>query len=166
MPKKSLNGLELKAAQWIGLLRWLRELQNSWSSVLKRALRLSSQSSVEDAQECAESLVTELDLGVIPAVGLIGTIERACPAIPRGLVIHHQDQDSVGNPSVNVAALDGADAREAAPQVLHFGASSRLTCAETTRQPSGVRIQVWLCRPVRVLPARRNSVLAVAKSCP
>ena len=28
------------------------------------------------------------------------------------------------------------------------------------------RIQVWLWRPVRVLPARLNSVLAVAKSCP
>jgi Zn-dependent peptidase ImmA (M78 family)/transcriptional regulator with XRE-family HTH domain len=72
----SLDGFELKAGQWIGLLRWLREQQNSRASVLKHALRLSSQSTYEDAQERAESLVAELDLGVIPAEGLIDKIER------------------------------------------------------------------------------------------
>jgi Zn-dependent peptidase ImmA (M78 family)/transcriptional regulator with XRE-family HTH domain len=76
MPEDSLDGFELKAGQWIGLLRWLREQQDSRASVLKRALRLSSQSAYEDAQERAESLVAELDLGVIPAEGLIDKIER------------------------------------------------------------------------------------------
>lgn len=76
VPEDSLDGFELKAGQWIGLLRWLREQQDSRASVLKRALRLSSQSSFEDAQERAESLVVELDLGVIPAEGLIDKIER------------------------------------------------------------------------------------------
>jgi Zn-dependent peptidase ImmA (M78 family)/transcriptional regulator with XRE-family HTH domain len=76
VPEDSLDGFELKAGQWIGLLRWLREQQDSRSSVLKRALRLSSQSSFEDAQERAESLVAELELGVIPAEGLIDKIER------------------------------------------------------------------------------------------
>jgi Zn-dependent peptidase ImmA (M78 family)/transcriptional regulator with XRE-family HTH domain len=76
VPEDSLDGFELKAGQWIGMLRWLREQQDSRSSVLKRALRLSSQSSFEDAQERAESLVAELDLGVIPAEGLIDKIER------------------------------------------------------------------------------------------
>ncbi|MBX7230228.1 MAG: XRE family transcriptional regulator [Burkholderiaceae bacterium] len=75
VPEDSLNGFELKAGQWIGLLRWLREQQDSRASALKRALRLSAQSSYEDAQECAESLVAELDLGVIPAEGLIDKIE-------------------------------------------------------------------------------------------
>ena len=31
---------------------------------------------------------------------------------------------------------------------------SKLTCAATTRQPSGVRTQVWLWRPVLSLPSR------------
>jgi len=76
VPEDSLDAFELKAGQWIGLLRWLREQQGSRTSVLKRALRLSAQSSFEDAQECAESLVAELDLGVIPAETLIDKIER------------------------------------------------------------------------------------------
>ena len=76
VPEDSLDGFELKVGQWIGLLRWLREQQDSRTSVLKRALRLSAQSSFEDAQERAEGLVAELDLGVIPAESLIDKIER------------------------------------------------------------------------------------------
>lgn len=76
VPEDSLDGFELKAGQWVGLLRWLREQQDSRASVLKRALRLSAQSSFEDAQERAESLADELELGVIPAESLIGKIER------------------------------------------------------------------------------------------
>jgi len=76
VPEDSLNGFELKAGQWIGLLRWLREQQGSPASVLKRALRLSAQSSYEDAQRHAESLAAELDLGIIPAESLIDKIER------------------------------------------------------------------------------------------
>ena len=41
---------------------------------------------------------------------------------------------------------------------LHAGSiacqGKRLTCAATTRQPSAVRNQVWLWRPVRGLPVR------------
>ncbi len=72
----SLNAFELKAGLWIGLLRWLREQQSSETSPLKRALRLSMQSSYEDAQICAERLAVELDLGVIPVESLIDKIER------------------------------------------------------------------------------------------
>ena len=46
------------------------------------------------------------------------------------------------------------------------GQDNKLTWAHTTRHPSGVRIQVWLWRPVFVPPSRRNSMLAVAKSRP
>lgn len=76
VPEDGLDGFELKAGQWIGLLRWLREQQDSRTSVLKRALRLSTQSTFEDAQERAESLATELGLGVIPAETLIEKIEH------------------------------------------------------------------------------------------
>ena len=75
VPEDCLDGFELKAGQWIGLLRWLREQRDSRTSVLKRALRLSAQSSYEDVQESAESLVVELDLGFIPAESLIDKIE-------------------------------------------------------------------------------------------
>ena len=76
LPEDNLNNFELTAGKWIGLLRWLREQQSSQVSVLKRALRISDQSSYEDAQACAESLVDELELGVIPAETLIEKIER------------------------------------------------------------------------------------------
>ena len=53
-------------------------------------------------------------------------------------------------------------------ETSHRGAGSgmRLTCAATMRHPSGKRTQVWLWRPMRSLPARRNSMFAVAKSVP
>ncbi len=76
MPEDTLDRFELKAGQWIGLLRWLREQRDSRASVLKRALRLSAQSSYEDAQERAESLCVELELGIVPAESLIEKIER------------------------------------------------------------------------------------------
>jgi Zn-dependent peptidase ImmA (M78 family)/transcriptional regulator with XRE-family HTH domain len=76
LPEDSLDGFELKAGQWIGLLRWLRAQQDSRTSVLKHALRLSAQSAYEDAQERAESLVAELGLGTLPAEHLIDKVER------------------------------------------------------------------------------------------
>ena len=72
----NLDRFENKAGQWIGLLRWLREQQDSRISVLKHTLRLSSQSTFEDVQECAEKLIIELSFDVIPAESLIEKIER------------------------------------------------------------------------------------------
>lgn len=76
VPEDRLDRFELKAGQWIGLLRWLRERQDRRASVLKRTLRLTAQSSFEVAQERAEGLVAELELGVIPAETLIDKVER------------------------------------------------------------------------------------------
>jgi Zn-dependent peptidase ImmA (M78 family)/transcriptional regulator with XRE-family HTH domain len=73
--EETLNDFEHKAGRYIGLLRWLREQGNPKPSALKQSLRLSMQSSYEDAQECAESLVVELGLGIIPAENLIDAIE-------------------------------------------------------------------------------------------
>lgn len=71
----SLDDFELKAGQWIGLLRWLRAAE-SRQSPLKHSLRLTAQSSFEDAQDRAESLVRALDLGDVPAERMIEHIER------------------------------------------------------------------------------------------
>ncbi len=71
-----LHAFELKTGRWIGLLRWLRAQQDNRPSVLKSTLRLSAQSSFEDAQECAESLSIELNLGIIPAEALLDKIEN------------------------------------------------------------------------------------------
>ena len=49
---------------------------------------------------------------------------------------------------------------------ITVGSPSSETWAATMRQPSGVRSQVWLCRPVLLEPWRRNSQLAVPKSWP
>lgn len=74
--KTTLDAFELKTGLWIGLLRWLRVQQNEKTSVFKQSLRLSAQSSFEDAQECAEKLVVELDLGLVPAKNLLHTIQH------------------------------------------------------------------------------------------
>lgn len=71
----SLDAFELKAGQWIGLLRWLRASENQ-QSPLKHSLRLTAQSSFEDAQARAESLVQALELGDVPAERLIERVER------------------------------------------------------------------------------------------
>lgn len=71
----SLDGFELKAGQWIGLLRWLREQRNGGANPLKHSLRLTAQSTFEDAIARAEALVTALDVGRIPAERLIERIE-------------------------------------------------------------------------------------------
>ena len=76
VPEDRLDQFELKAGQWIGLLRWLRERQDRRASVLKRTLRLTAQSSFEVAQARAEGLAAELNLGVIPAETLIDKVER------------------------------------------------------------------------------------------
>lgn len=76
IPEQSLNNFQLKAGQWIGLLRWLREQQGSRVSVLKHTLRLSSQSTFEEAEERAERLAIELNLGIVPAETLIDKIEH------------------------------------------------------------------------------------------
>ena len=76
LSQDELEDFELKAGQWIGLLRWLRESKGKKTSALKRTLRISATSSYEDAQRGAESLVQELDLGTIPAERLLDSVEN------------------------------------------------------------------------------------------
>ncbi|RCX27987.1 helix-turn-helix domain-containing protein [Thioalbus denitrificans] len=76
LAEDSLDGFELRAGQWIGLLRWLREKEQNRPNPLKHALRLTAQSSYEDAIARAESLVEALDLGIVPAERLAEKIEQ------------------------------------------------------------------------------------------
>lgn len=76
LSQEDLEDFELKAGQWIGLLRWLRESKGKQTSALKHTLRISATSSYEDAQLGAESLVRELDLGTIPAEQLLDSVEN------------------------------------------------------------------------------------------
>ncbi len=76
VPQDSLDRFESKAGRWIGLLRWLREMERGQSNPLKHTLRLTAESSFEDAQVSAERLVETLDLGAIPAERLVEHIER------------------------------------------------------------------------------------------
>lgn len=75
LPEDSLDGFELRAGQWIGLLRWLREGEHV-KSPLKFSLRLTIQSSFEEACSRAEELADQLNLGQIPAERLIEAVER------------------------------------------------------------------------------------------
>jgi len=74
--KESLEHFENKAGRWIGLLRWLREMEQGSSDPLKHTLRLAPHSSFEDVQESAERLAETLNLGVVPAERLIEHVER------------------------------------------------------------------------------------------
>ncbi|MCA7082318.1 helix-turn-helix domain-containing protein [Cupriavidus cauae] len=76
VPEEELDGFESSAGKWIGLLRWLRESQRGGTNPLKHSLRLSAQSSFEDAIARAEALVSALDLGMVPAERLAERIER------------------------------------------------------------------------------------------
>jgi Zn-dependent peptidase ImmA (M78 family)/DNA-binding XRE family transcriptional regulator len=76
LSQNELEGFELKAGQWIGLLRWLRESRGKQTSALKHTLRISASSSFEDAQKGAESLVKELDFGMFPGEQLLETVEN------------------------------------------------------------------------------------------
>ena len=71
-----LNSFEIRAGQWVGLLRWLRENDQDRSYPLKHTLRLNVQSSYEDVIDRAESLAEALDLGVIPSERLVEKIEE------------------------------------------------------------------------------------------
>lgn len=75
LAEEKLDNFELQAGQWIGLLRWLRESEQGRSNPLKHSLRLTSQSTFEDAIARAEDLVEVLELGKIPAERLIERIE-------------------------------------------------------------------------------------------
>lgn len=76
LSETTLDDFELRAGQWIGLLRWLRESEQGQVSPLKQSLRISSQSTYEDAIERAEELVDALELGKVPAERLIECIEH------------------------------------------------------------------------------------------
>lgn len=76
LSERNLDDFELKAGQWIGLLRWLRESERGRPSPLKHSLRLTSQSTFEEAMACAEALVDTLELGRIPAERLIDSVEQ------------------------------------------------------------------------------------------
>lgn len=83
LAEQCLDDFELRAGRWIGLLRWLRESERAQSSPLKHSLRLTTQSSFEDAIERAESLVGTLELGRVPAENLVERIEQDldCPVL-------------------------------------------------------------------------------------
>lgn len=95
LAEDSLDGFELRAGQWIGLLRWLREKDQDRSNPLKHTLRLTAQSSHEDTIARAESPVEALDLGVVPAERLAEKIEQELDI----LVIH---VDTIETPEGNL----------------------------------------------------------------
>lgn len=74
--ESDLDSFEARAGQWIGLLRWLMVRFGDSRSPLKYTLRLSKQSSYEDAIASAEDLADKLNLGVIPAERLIESVEK------------------------------------------------------------------------------------------
>ena len=76
LPGDELDRFEAQASGWIGMLRWLREQQPRGNNPLKFSLRLTAQSSFDQAQRSAEELVERLQLGPIPSERLADCLER------------------------------------------------------------------------------------------
>lgn len=76
LPEAPLDDFELRAGHWIGLLRWLREGEHGRVNPLKQSLRLTTDSTFEEAIARAEDLVHTLELSKVPAERLIECIEQ------------------------------------------------------------------------------------------
>lgn len=70
---EALDAIEATAGQWVGLLRWLRFQAGMHFSVLQNSLRPPR--TFEEADERAEDLCREWDLGEFPAERLLQTVE-------------------------------------------------------------------------------------------
>ena len=70
-----LNGFESRAGQWIGLLRWLREGEQT-KNPLKFSLRLSTQNTFEEVIERAGELAEQHSLSPVHGGRLMDAIER------------------------------------------------------------------------------------------
>lgn len=92
LAENELDDFEQRTSRWIGLLRWLREINNKQSNPLKYSLKLTKKSSFEDAINCAENLVRTLELGMKPTEHLIDRIEQKLD-IPVIFVDSNQNQD-------------------------------------------------------------------------
>ena len=75
MAECDLDSFERRSGQWIGLLRWLREGEQT-RNPLKFSLRLTMQSTFEEAIARAEELVEWLSLTSVPSDSLIEAVER------------------------------------------------------------------------------------------
>lgn len=78
---ETLSAFESRASQWVALFRRLGELLNERPSPLVPQLPLSKRSSFEEAQEYAERLVEEWELGETPAKTLTSKIEERLKAL-------------------------------------------------------------------------------------
>lgn len=92
LAEEDLDGFEVKANKWVGLLRWLREIKQASPNPLKHSLRLTLHSTFEDSIVCAEYLVDTLELGLIPADCMIEKVEQKLD-IPLLFVDTIQDPD-------------------------------------------------------------------------
>lgn len=84
----ALEQLEQRARQWVGLLRWLHDMDGGPHATLERpALRLNHHSTHRAARERGEMLAQELGLGPLPGARLE---ERVAAGL--GTIVLHVDE--------------------------------------------------------------------------
>jgi Zn-dependent peptidase ImmA (M78 family)/DNA-binding XRE family transcriptional regulator len=105
--RRSAGTAEAKVRQFesrmnsvVGLLRWLRMRDEESLSPLKKTLRLSTLSTLEEARSIGDRLAAGLKLGAVPADNLLSKIEGALD-VP----VLHVDVDLAQSGSISGAAV-------------------------------------------------------------
>lgn len=78
---QDLYEFETTASEWIGAYRVLRDKLKQKPRALLAEVRLTKQSSYEDAVATGEAVAAELELGDVPAAALVGAAEKKLDAI-------------------------------------------------------------------------------------
>jgi Zn-dependent peptidase ImmA (M78 family)/transcriptional regulator with XRE-family HTH domain len=76
VPDATLDDFESHIGQLVGLLRFLKVALGSPSKALTPMLRMPAHPTFEDAWAWGEAVAQELELGVVPSLGLVDCIER------------------------------------------------------------------------------------------
>ena len=97
-----LRAYEQTAGRWIGAYRSLAADIGQETPLMRRALSLTKASSFEDAMAAGERLARELDLGLVPALGLASAMEAELGI----LVLVVDAQEGISGAGCRVPELD------------------------------------------------------------
>ena len=117
-----LSEYERTAGRWIGAYRILAAQIGRQAPLMRRALGLNRLSRFEDAMDAGERFVTELGLGLVPALRLAAAMEGELGI----LVLMVDAQEGISGAACRLPAmfLPSGTFRSQSPSAAHRGAST------------------------------------------